>query len=345
MVASVKKILLAAGGTGGHVITAQAVGEALQEANFSVVFAGSGLSSNPYFDRGKFPFADVRAAPLGFFSFIGKTVCGVWDSLSLLHRESPSLVVGFGSYHTVPLMIAAMVLRIPFILYEANAIPGRVVRLFGGRALFTACFFEEAAAKMGGKTVRAQHPLRSAFRRLPTQKEARAFFQLPAEGECLLIIGGSQGAEPLNALGPAVGAIEKKTHIIHVAGRKAPLEGLRKQYADRSGTVVVTAYEERMEYAIAASDRVIARAGASTVAELELFAKPVIYVPYPHATDNHQLYNAHAAAKRGPAVVVEEKELSAHNIVERLAALGNTAQIGCHNKSVPTLITHIIGAL
>src|SRR5271170_6437047 len=134
----VNKILIAAGGTGGHLFPAQALAEQLSQENVGVelMFAGAKLSENAYFDKTKFRFCDIasmtpfQGSPFKMLKSAGVLIKGIGQSLRLLSQEKPTLVVGFGSFHAFPVICAAAMKKIPLVLFESNAIPGKVVRLF-----------------------------------------------------------------------------------------------------------------------------------------------------------------------------------------------------------------------
>ena len=148
-----RHVLIAAGGTGGHIIPAQVVAEDLFEEGVRVSFAAHGLSDNRFFNKERFCFHDIPAAPpslspLRWLSFLHRTVRGVYYSHPLV--KEVDLVIGFGSYHAFPTLLAACLKKVPFVLYEANAVPGRVIRFFSSSAQWTACPFEEAFIKLRG---------------------------------------------------------------------------------------------------------------------------------------------------------------------------------------------------
>ncbi len=141
-----KKILFAAGGTGGHLFPAQALAEQLMGDSVELLFAGARLSQNAYFDKTKFPYHDIasttpfRGGVLKALKSTGILIKGIRESLRLLSQEKPDLVVGFGSFHAFPVLCAAVLKKIPLVLFESNAIPGKVIRLFSKRAVFDSEF-------------------------------------------------------------------------------------------------------------------------------------------------------------------------------------------------------------
>lgn len=318
-------VLIAAGGTGGHIIPAQVVAEDLFEEGVSVSFAAQGLSENRFFNKERFCFHDIPAAPPSLFpfaalKFLHHMSAGVFSSFPLV--RDVDLVIGFGSYHAFPVILAAYLKKIPFVFYEANAVPGRVIRLFSSSAQWTACPFEEAFPKLRGETKVVEPILRRHLREPPTLEIAKDYFGLPLQIPTILVMGGSQGAKAFNMLMPKVlsrFSEERKLSVIHLAGCKEDIGTLKKKYEDLGVLATVKAFEHRMENALAAADVVISRSGASAVAEIEAFQKPAIYIPYPRSTDDHQAKNAFSASCRGKASVIDEKEASPDTVFSHLA--------------------------
>ena len=344
-------VLIAAGGTGGHVIPAQVVAEQLKNLGLSISFAACGLSSNPFFDRAAWPFHDIPAAPLsvrGFLPFVKKSSAGMVHSFGVLRKERPSLVIGFGSYHSLPLLAVATFLRIPFILYAGDAVPGRAVRLFAPFARWTGCFFDEAASAIRGTTKLVAHPLRPSVLRSVSKEEGRAHFGLPTDTPAVLVLGGSQGAKSLNTMMPQVfDHLRHPPLVIHLAGPHADVDGLLHAYQRRHVTAAVRAYEMQMEYAFAACDAVIARSGASAIAEIEAWEKPALYIPYPKAKDDHQTKNALLAQKRGMAIVIDEAEARPKVIADHILALCADTSQKCDygRKWPPSFVSQIVDTL
>lgn len=300
-----KKIIITAGGTGGHIFPAIALGAQLvQSSSLEVLFVGGNLSNNPYFDKEAFTFKTVSCAtfksknPWAILKTITKISLGICESCKILDDFQPDLVVGFGSYYTLPLLIAAKMKNIPFILHEANSIPGKVNRLLAKYAIAVGLQFPETAGLLKGKMHEVGLPLRPGYRLGATSGTlARAYFELEENRITILIFGGSQGAAKLNHL-VSQALIEhftdQKDHIqlIHFTGDAGFAQQLRSEYGKLGFKSCVKAFEPRMDLAWQAADISIARAGAATIAEQMEFEVPGILVPYPYATDHHQDKNA-----------------------------------------------------
>ena len=330
-----KKVLIAAGGSGGHIIPAQVVASELQEA-VDVHFAGHALSTNRYLNK-RWTSTDIAAAPLSSpLRFVGTTVKGICQAWSLRNYD---YIIGFGSYHTVPILSMACFTRTPFVLYEANAVPGRVIRLFSPFAQWTAGFFEEAQKHLRGNFVHVDHPIRAFFETFPSQKRAREQLGLSPDRKTLLILGGSQGSAFFNTTLPkALLLLSEKPSVIHITGHSADRQALKTFYQDHDIQASVHAYYEDMPCAYAACDAVISRSGASAIREIELSNKAALYVPYPHATDNHQYKNACLAAVKTGAALVEEHSATIETLASQIDALQPPKRHSLPQKSFSSLL-------
>ncbi len=238
-----------------------------------------------------------------------------------MRADRPSVAVGFGSYASAPGMLAAWLLRVPLLLHEQNSIPGLTNRLLGRLAGGVAVAFPETAGRFRGCECRVVgNPVRRELLQKADRREAQEFFGL-REGEfTLAVMGGSQGAEPLNrCLAQALTRFgeDAPVQVIHATGRdkfEAAVRGVREAGPGRGVTYVPLDYVERMEYLYAAADLLVCRAGASTLAEIALQGKAAVLVPFPLAAGGHQLANARVMEERGAALVLEEKELSGEKL-------------------------------
>lgn len=289
------KILIAVGGTGGHLFPAQSLARDLlsKDRDIELLFAGAGLSSNHYFHRDAFPFRDVTSATpfRGNILAAGKQILsGVQSGIKLIKEFQPDLVIGFGSFHSFPLLAAAVYKRVPYMLFEPNAIPGKVNRLFSRWAETTAVQFSHARVGLKGEMVEVAMPL---IRTSVDRKSAHAYFGLNPDLPTLLVFGGSQGAAAINrVLCEAAALFTPPLQIIHITGRKGDIEQVRRGYALLDLPVCVKEFEEKMSYAYSAADLAVCRAGALTLSELISYELPAILIPYPFATDDHQRRNA-----------------------------------------------------
>jgi UDP-N-acetylglucosamine--N-acetylmuramyl-(pentapeptide) pyrophosphoryl-undecaprenol N-acetylglucosamine transferase len=317
-------ILLAAGGTGGHLFPAEALAHELKSRGWSVHLVTDERAGRY---AGSFP-ADhihaVRSATIGsknpvalaraFWTIWG----GVRDSSALFPRIKPAAVVGFGGYPTLPPLYAATRRGLPTMVHEQNAVMGRANRALAARVTAIAGGFLVAGGAHAAKTVVTGNPVR------PTIIEAaRTPYAVPkADGEFLLLVfGGSQGAQFFSeAIPPAVAALpesERRRLKITQQARSEDEAAVRKAYAALGVEAEIAPFFNDMAARLAAAHLVISRSGASTVSEIGVVGRPALLVPYPYALDHDQAANAATLAAAGGAEVHVQSTLS----TERLAAL------------------------
>lgn len=331
-----KKILVAAGGTGGHVYPAIALAEKLKEKGIQIHFAGGMLSTNPYFQKDSFPFTDISCGSWRkkglLFVKEGISLCkGIFEGLKFLKSYQPDLVVGFGSYHTFPVLCAARIAGYPYILHEANALPGKVIKVFSSRAVFTGVHFPEASSHMKGKTLEVSLPSRKGYYKgIHLPETARQSFGLDPDLLTCLLFGGSQGAEVLNLkLIESLPEIKKeKIQFIHVTGDSKSVNEVSSCYKQNGIKAYVTPFETRMDLAWSAADFAVTRAGANTIAEAIEFEVPLILIPYPFAADQHQDKNADFLVDQvGSGIKIQQPELSSALLSSHINRLADDFQI------------------
>jgi UDP-N-acetylglucosamine--N-acetylmuramyl-(pentapeptide) pyrophosphoryl-undecaprenol N-acetylglucosamine transferase len=334
------RVLVAAGGSGGHVFPGLALARTLtgHDPTAVVRFAGTsrGIESRVVPAAG-FPLdllpvlplyrrlsAETLAAPFA-------AVRGVVAAERLLRRHGIEVVCGMGAYVTLPVALAAWRAGVPVVLHEQNAVPGVANRLAARIARTVALGVAEAAAAFPGRTVVVGNPVRpelAGLDRAGLRARALAAFGLDPERRTLLVFGGSGGAERLNqALVAATPhwPEPRRIQILHACGRRDH-DRVRSAW-DRAGpagrglAVRVVAFVERMDLAYAAADLALTRAGASTIAELTAAGVPAVVAPLPRSTAGHQAANARALAAAGGAVVVEPGELRAETLARTAARL------------------------
>ncbi len=331
-----KKVLIAAGGTGGHVFPGIAIADAIEraDANIKISFAGTsrGLESRllprlgwPLVLFGSHSIKDKRGA--------AKILALLWLPLAVFHAlylllvDRPALVVGIGGYAAGPLVLAAWFLRIPAVLVEPNAIPGMTNRKLGrfARKVFVA--FEEARPFFpAGKAVVTGTPIRAevlSARRKSAQAEG---------GRTLFVFGGSQGALKLNqamsAAAKSLAGIGGGLKVIHQTGTSADPAEVAQRYRSFGIDADVSAFCDRIWECYEKADLVIARSGANTVAELAALGLPSILVPYPYAADDHQKANAMALVRAGGATMVDDAECDGERMAREIAGvIGDPARL------------------
>ncbi len=315
-----KRVLIAAAGTGGHLFPAIGFAEALEQQfdNLDISFAGHKLNENSFF-AARYPSYNIEAAllsksPVKMMKSVIKNTHGVLQSLKILRINRPDVVIGFGSYHTAPLLLAATILKVPYFLFAADSVPGRVIRLFAPYARYTGLFYPEAQTRVKGVTIPQGLPLRDRLKRhlgihRDFQRVAKELYGFCPEKQVLLVIGGSQGARSLNEIIPKALKAGDSIQVLHLAGSSEEKKIVDRRYLDASISACVLDFEKNMEYAYSAADAVIARSGASTIAEILAFQKPSLLIPYPHSQDGHQSLNAHILEQNGCSFVLQEGEL------------------------------------
>ncbi len=318
-----RRVLIAGGGTGGHIYPGLAIAEELaaRTPQPEVIFVGTpdGMEMR-LVPRSGFPVIGICSGGV-----IGKGIAarmanlcvrapiGLVQSLRLIRGLEPDVVIGVGGYASGPLALAAVLAGVPVLLQEQNLLPGVTNRILAPWVEAVAVSFEESRRRLDGRIVVTGNPLRRAL----LQRGARP----QDERIHLLILGGSRGARAINHLmSEAIAHLEPlhpQLSIVHQSG-EADLEETRRAYSERAGDRFiwrVEAFLDRVWNEYAWADLVVCRAGATTVAEITACGKPAILVPFPHAARNHQVYNAHHLADRGAAIVREQGGLTA----ERLA--------------------------
>lgn len=324
-------VMLAAGGTGGHLFPAFALAEELGRRGIVV-----DLVTDERGDRygSGFPARTVHEVPAATLSgrnpiAVGRTVAtlgrGVKRAYALLGRVKPAAVVGFGGYPTFPPLIAAKLRGIPTGLHEQNAVMGRANRMLVSRVDRIGCSFENTKFVPEAATTKVRvtgNPVRDVVLRA-----ARIPYETPNGGEPVVIVvfGGSQGARFFSdAVPPALAALPvaiKSRLIVVQQAREEDLDRVRAAYQAAGIRAELASFFKTLPELIANSHLVIGRAGASTVAELSVLGRPSLLVPLPHALDNDQLNNAKRLADAGGALCIEQKDLTGDRLTREIAGL------------------------
>lgn len=313
-------MLFAGGGTGGHIYPAIAIADALRARGATVAFAGSSERLEARIvPRCGYELHAIAARPLTRrLSFdLARTIwdnaAGTVQSLALLLRARPDAVIATGGYVCFPAVVAARVLRWTGLhrsavaLLEPNARPGLTNRMLAPMVDEVWGAFAGGDPHFAGKYVRTGVPVRANLRALPSREEALASFGLDPRRKTLLAMGGSQGARTINDAAVAIARSSPPDwQVLLIAGEG---DEQRVRSALPAPGISVVPYLDDPAAAYAAADLVLARAGASTLAELAAVAKPAILVPYPFAADDHQTSNAERFAESGAAVVVADGDL------------------------------------
>jgi|ERR1700733_4323615 len=322
---AIPRIVIAGGGTGGHVFPGLAIADAVERgARVEVVFAGTarGLEARIVPERGyKLEILDVLPIKGQGTLLAARGVLfaarAVVRALALVRRLAPRVVVSVGGYAAGPLALAACILRVPVVIVEPNGVAGlanRILAPFASRAYIA---FDGAAARFTpSRTRRFGVPLRRGF--------APSVYT-PSEHLRILVLGGSQGAAVLNERLPAVMATVRRAYpeveVLHQTG-KARDEEVRNAYL-RSGVEVATvvAFLDDVATELARADVVVARSGAGTVAEIAAVGRPALLVPFPLAADDHQAANALALERAGGAICVKQVHADVPRLAQELSSL------------------------
>lgn len=331
---SKKKVLIVAGGTGGHMFPAQALALELIDLGYEVSFAGAKLDQNQYFRRDLFKFVSIVSATvrmnsgMSLLKSISILFLGFLQSMKFIISYKPDLTIGFGSFHTAPLLAASVCVRSRFILFESNALPGKVNRFFSRFSQMNALQFEQARRYVKGITSQVFVPFWQHNQYAEVSKQnALNYYGLSNKKLTILIFGGSQGAASLNNELPRaifeLISLHPDIQVIHFSGASADVNKIFQSYQNYQIPVCVKNFEERMEYAWSAADVVICRSGAATIAEILRFSIPSILIPFPKASENHQTINAMALQEIGASLCLQESKLDTHCLVD---ALRNLAQ-------------------
>jgi UDP-N-acetylglucosamine--N-acetylmuramyl-(pentapeptide) pyrophosphoryl-undecaprenol N-acetylglucosamine transferase len=326
-----KKIIIAGGGTGGHIFPAIAIANALKKIDDKIEFLFVGAKGK--MEMEKVPQAGYKITGLDIAGFnrssliknIGlpfKLVKSFFQVRRIINAFKPDAVIGVGGYSSFPVLRYAQAKRIPTFIHESNSFGGKANIMLSKKAtkVFTGTagmekFFPKEKIMVTGNPVRSE-----ISRSVTTRAQGLEFFAMEENKKTLLIIGGSLGAKSINT------AIDKGLEQLLNAGLQiiwqtgkayAPVASIRSV---ESSSVWVNEFITQMEYAYAAADIVIARSGAMTVAELCVVKKPVVFVPYPFAAEDHQTVNAMQLVNNNAALIVKDSE-AAEKVVPAVIAL------------------------
>lgn len=359
--AAAATVIIAAGGTGGHVFPALAVASELKLRDISVVWVGTvkGMESTIVPEWG-LPLRLIKVTALRGRGFISRLRSGLnlisalWASMQIIRREQPCAVLGMGGYVAGPVCIAARLCGRRMMIHEQNAVPGftnKVLRRFATRVMeaMPATFPVDAGA------VHTGNPVRKDILSLASPEERLRNRVAGASGTRILIIGGSQGAKALNEIVPAaISRLETEVVVRHQSGDKWQ-QVTQAAYLNCPHQVEVTPFVSDMAEAYAWADLIICRSGAMTVAEIAAVGLAAILVPYPSAVDDHQTANGKFLEQAGAALMLQESELSAEILEKtisglladksRLIAMANNGRDASRRNATQLVVDEILGAV
>ncbi|HHV19055.1 MAG TPA: undecaprenyldiphospho-muramoylpentapeptide beta-N-acetylglucosaminyltransferase [Thermoanaerobacterales bacterium] len=330
-----KKIILAGGGTGGHIYPAIAIATGLKQKfpYLNILFVGTnrGLEKE-LVEKAGFPLKTIRVKgfrrKLSFDTLVSirELAYGALDSIKIIKKEKPDMVIGTGGYVAGPVIFFASLMGVRSVIHEQNVCPGvtnRILSHFVDRIAIS--FSDSMHCFPKGKTVLTGNPVRKEITG-GNRNEALKKFGLSPHLPVVLCFGGSQGAARINdAVLHVIERIRdtKKLQLIHITGKShyEKIKGILVNKGidpDGSGHIIVRPYIYDMQDAYAAADLVVSRAGAISISELNACGKPAILIPLPTAANRHQDFNARFMEENGAAVIMVEDELSGEKLLQTI---------------------------
>ncbi len=332
------KVAFAGGGTAGHLMvglsTAEEIRSRFNEAE--IIFFGTDKKfEKRCVEQRGFQFQQMRARKWeksykGVFMFIVKTFISVIESILAIRKFNPDIVVGLGGYASVAPIIAAKLHSIPTILLEQNVIPGKANRFLSKWVDEVYCHWRGSLQWFNkAKVVRVTGtPIRKDILCSQRSRSAEEFGLSPSK-KTILVTGGSQGAQAINEVIlrclPKLEPLSNELQIIHCTGEYG-YETAKAAYKQTKINVYVCSFLDDMGAAFSMADIIICRAGATTIAEITAIGIPAILIPYPHAADNHQYWNAMELASNGGGYLLQQIDLTPEKIIELITDLFNNKE-------------------
>ncbi|MEW8978683.1 MAG: undecaprenyldiphospho-muramoylpentapeptide beta-N-acetylglucosaminyltransferase [Symbiobacterium sp.] len=326
------RYLITGGGTGGHIYPALSIARSLKELDpeAELLYVGTATGREAQIvPRSGLPFATIASGGVVGLGLRQKlrggfrAALGVLEAMRHIRRFRPHVVIGTGGFVAGPVLAAARVLRVPMVIQEQNAFPGVTNRLAARWAEAVFVPYEEARAHFPARArlVRAGNPVRPEVAEA-TREAGRAALGLDPRDRVLVIMGGSGGARDFNRV--AAEAVLRlqvdRLRVVHITGERY-FEQVKAQYGDRAPFVTLLPYAHNMPEVYAAADAGLFRAGALTLAEIQVRRLPSVLIPSPNVTHNHQEWNARSLERRGAALVLREAGLTADALAQALTAV------------------------
>lgn len=321
-------LLIAAGGTGGHMFPAQALAEAMVRRGWRVKLSTDARGARY---AGGFPHVVAvekvasatfaRGGALARLAVPFRIAGGVAGATWGFFRDRPAVVVGFGGYPTIPALSAALLLRLPRAIHEQNGILGEVNRRFATRVMAVACGTWPTDLPEGARGVPTGNPVRNAVR----ERAGAAYIPPGDYPMSLVVIGGSQGARILSDVVPEAvarlpGAIRANLRVAQQA-REEDVERVTRAYAEAGIRAEVATFFNDIPRRLSEAQLVVSRSGASSVADISVIGRPSILIPFAAAAGDHQTANARGLAEAQAAIVIPEKLLDAATLSDHIAAV------------------------
>ncbi len=333
------RIVLSGGGTGGHVYPALSVGEQLMQDPDVEAILYIGAADH----------LEERVSKELGLEFVGLTVTGMprkmspaligWstqiikatiDAQRIYKEFRPTAVLGTGGYASAPALAAAMTSGIPYAVHEPDAHPGLVNKVFARWASLVSCGMEGAKQRLShrpGKLKIYGNPIRASFVNPPSRLEACRALRLATDKLTLVVTGGSQGARAINeavmGILPSLLDDKMEIQIVHQCGDKN-IDDIKASLPTdilNHPRYYLKPYFSDLSVAYACADLVVCRAGAMTIAELAVCGVPAVFIPYPFAAQDHQMHNARALEELNAAIVISQKELTSHLLLQNIKRL------------------------
>lgn len=339
-----QRIIMAGGGTGGHIFPAIAIAKALQKINpgIEILFVGA---------KGKM---EMEKVPEAGYKISGLTIAG-YNRNSLIKNLSlpfkliksfyevnkifksfkPTAVVGVGGYSSFPVLRVGQLKNIPTFIHESNSLPGRSNIILGkkAKAIFVASDNMEKYFPSRNIAVTG-NPVRDVFLEKISKEEALKFFGLTPDKKTIVVMGGSLGARSINETIEANINLFRKNNLQLIWQTGKSFAAHAAKVEEDNNNIWTNAFITKMEYAYAAADVVVARSGAMTIAELAVTGKPAVFVPYPFAAEDHQAVNANALVEKMAGLMVRDAEAAENLMNVVLGLVRNDEMMNLFNKNI-----------
>jgi len=327
--------VLAAGGTGGHMVPAHALASELRKRGHGVLLITDDRGARfPGLFQGVpvhiLPAGRLRRSPLGLVRGIRSLLAGRREAKNLYRSHRPDAVIGFGGYPAVPALLAATAIKIPTVIHEQNAVLGRANRFLAGDAAAIATAYSEIdrmKRRYEDKTILVGNPVREAIAKLGEVPFPQFDDYAPFK---ILVTGGSQGATVLSKVVPeGLGLLSPSLRLrLQVMQQCRPddIDQVRTRYSELGIPAELMTYILDMPEKLADAHLVIGRAGASTIAELTAAGRPAILIPFGAATDDHQTANARDMTKAGGARTIPQEEFTPEGLARQIEAIASDPQ-------------------
>lgn len=321
-----KKIIISTGGTGGHIFPAVVLAKYLKNNGFDILITGNEKIHN-YLKNEKLEYRIISSGySLKNFKSVKNIIVGVVQSFKLLEKFKPDIIIGFGSYTTLPILLTACFKKIPFCLHEQNSHIGNINRFFLKKAKYIFTSFQEIYG------IKIEYSDKIVFAGMPIRDEVKKYINskyiYPKENERfnILITGGSGGAsffsnEFMKVFSFMDKRMKEKIYIFHQVKEIEEVDFIKDFYEKENIKCMVKSFFENMPELMSNSHLIIARSGVGTASEIAVIGRPVIFIPSPNVVNDHQTYNANFYKRNDACLLVEEKNFIAPNFAKLLTDL------------------------